>query len=79
MKALVVNAVGGPFDFEDVDIPEPIGCAGASSKPVYSLITVLAKGLANIEASDLALFGVTCLQHRRAGSLSTKQAPARDK
>ena len=25
MKALVVNAVGGPFDFEDVDIAEPIG------------------------------------------------------
>ena len=25
MKALVVNAVGGPFDFEDVDIAGPIG------------------------------------------------------
>ena len=25
MKALVVNAVGGPFDFEDVDIAAPLG------------------------------------------------------
>src|SRR5258706_6425433 len=25
MKALVVNAVGGPFDFEDVEIAKPIG------------------------------------------------------
>src|ERR1700746_3510769 len=25
MNALVVNAVGGPFDFEDVDIAGPIG------------------------------------------------------
>ena len=25
MKALVVNAVGRPFDFEDVQIAEPIG------------------------------------------------------
>ena len=25
MKALVVNAVGGPFDFEDVDIAGPMG------------------------------------------------------
>jgi hypothetical protein len=25
MKALVVNAVGGPFDFEDVDIARSIG------------------------------------------------------
>jgi hypothetical protein len=25
MKALVVNTVGGPFDFEDVDIAAPLG------------------------------------------------------
>jgi hypothetical protein len=62
MKALVVNAVGGRFDFEDVDIAAPIGCE--------VLVDVKASGLCH---TDL-LFGahdfaptLSMLGHSRRG------------
>jgi len=56
MKALVVNAVGGPFDFEHVDIAEPIGrevLADVQASGINAISGARTAGASRIVAVDL--------------------------